>query len=65
MNAEAGDPTRGPHFPSDSEDVSPARDPSPERTLPQWLRDESTRRIARALVLGVALGTFLVRAARR
>jgi len=65
MSGGAGDPTRGPHDPFDPEDVSRTFDRYRERTMPERLSDESTRRIARALALGVALGALLVRAARR
>jgi len=60
-----GSPSDAPHSRPHSDDRWAPQDRFGERTLPGWLREESTRRIARALALGVALGSFMVRAARR
>ena len=67
MTGDAGDHGRpdAPHSRPGSGHGWTWTDQSPERTLPGWLSDGSTRRTVHALALGVALGTLMVRAARR
>ncbi|HXY73014.1 MAG TPA: hypothetical protein VEM41_10750 [Actinomycetota bacterium] len=65
MTGDAGDPTPVPSPGPDPVDGGAVNDPPRDSGLSGFWSHESTRRVARALALGVGLGVFLVCAARR
>ena len=65
MTGGSGDATDPQHSPTSDPGSQPTGSDPASAAPPSWLLDEPARRIARALVLGVVLGMFLLRSGSR